>query len=131
MKKNVVLIVFEEKTFIKELVKVHTSVVFEFADNTEQAIEKLNFSAIGAVLVDMSLEIENLRKIEKVAQIFHSEIILEKADFTQFSDLESKVLKIRGEFFKRRMANYNFEDNPNLNNPFLNIDKTNIFKKSE
>lgn len=91
----------------------------------------MNFSAIGAVLVDMSLEIENLRKIEKVAQIFHSEIILEKADFTQFSDLESKVLKIRGEFFKRRMANYNFEDNPNLNNPFLNIDKTNIFKKSE
>lgn len=65
MKKNVVLIVFEEKTFIKELVKVHTSVVFEFAYNTEQAIEKLNFSAIGAVLVDMSLEIENLRKIMK------------------------------------------------------------------
>ncbi|CEN49069.1 conserved hypothetical protein [Capnocytophaga canimorsus] len=47
------------------------------------------------------------------------------------ADLEKVVINLRNELFRRRMSNYNFEDNPNLNNPFLNLDKTNIFKKNE
>ncbi|CEN49072.1 conserved hypothetical protein [Capnocytophaga canimorsus] len=75
MKKNVVLIVSKEETFIKELAKVYTSVVFEFADNAEQAIEKLNLFAVGAILADATIEEQEILKIKKIAGILDSEII--------------------------------------------------------
>ncbi|GIM56902.1 hypothetical protein CAPN006_12950 [Capnocytophaga canimorsus] len=131
MKKNVVLIVSKEETFIKELAKVYTSVVFEFADNAEQAIEKLNLFAVGAILADATIEEQEILKIKKIAGILDSEIIFEETDFKNMADLEKVVINLRNELFRRRMSNYNFEDNPNLNNPFLNLDKTNIFKKNE
>ncbi|ATA72773.1 MULTISPECIES: hypothetical protein [Capnocytophaga] len=131
MKKNVVLIVSKEETFIRELAKVYTSVVFEFADNAEQAIEKLNLFAVGAILADATIEEQEILKIKKIAGILDSEIIFEKADFKNMTDLEKVVINLRNELFRRRMSNYTFEDNPNLNNPFLNLDKTNIFKKND
>ncbi|MFJ1365787.1 hypothetical protein ACILDU_04995 [Capnocytophaga canimorsus] len=131
MKKNVVLIVSKEETFIKELAKVYTSVVFEFADNAEQAIEKLNLFAVGAILADATIEEQEILKIKKIAGILDSEIIFEKADFKNMTDLEKVVINLRNELFRRRMSNYTFEDNPNLNNPFLNLYKTNIFKKND
>ncbi|GJQ05009.1 hypothetical protein [Capnocytophaga canimorsus] len=131
MKKNVVLIVSKEETFIKELAKVYTSVVFEFADNAEQAIEKLNLFAVGAILADATIEEQEILKIKKIAGILDSEIIFEETDFKNMADLEKVVINLRNELFRRRMSNYTFEDNPNLNNPFLNLDKTNIFKKNE
>ncbi|MFJ1435141.1 hypothetical protein ACILFN_07320 [Capnocytophaga canimorsus] len=131
MKKNVVLIVSKEETFIRELAKVYTSVVFEFADNAEQAIEKLNLFAVGAILADATIEEQEILKIKKIAGILDSEIIFEKTDFKNMADLEKVVINLRNELFRRRMSNHNFEDNPNLNNPFLNLDKTNIFKKNE
>ncbi|MFK8376794.1 hypothetical protein [Capnocytophaga canimorsus] len=131
MKKNVVLIVSKEETFIRELAKVYTSVVFEFADNAEQAIEKLNLFAVGAILADATIEEQEILKIKKIAGILDSEIIFEETDFKNMADLEKVVINLRNELFRRRMSNYTFEDNPNLNNPFLNLDKTNIFKKNE
>ena len=131
MKKNVVLIVSKEETFIRELAKVYTSVVFEFADNAEQAIEKLNLFAVGAILADATIEEQEILKIKKIAGILDSEIIFEEIDFKNMADLEKVVINLRNELFRRRMSNYTFEDNPNLNNPFLNLDKTNIFKKND
>ncbi|ATA90015.1 hypothetical protein CGC58_09955 [Capnocytophaga stomatis] len=131
MKKNVVLIVSKEETFIRELAKVYTSVVFEFANNAEQAIEKLNLFAVGAILADATIEEQEILKIKKIAGILDSEIIFEETDFKNMADLEKVVINLRNELFRRRMSNYTFEDNPNLNNPFLNLDKTNIFKKNE
>ncbi|GIM61026.1 hypothetical protein CAPN008_10760 [Capnocytophaga canis] len=131
MKKNVVLIVSKEETFIRELAKVYTSVVFQFANNAEQAIEKLNLFAVGAILADATIEEQEILKIKKIAGILDSEIIFEETDFKNMADLEKVVINLRNELFRRRMSNYTFEDNPNLNNPFLNLDKTNIFKKNE
>lgn len=131
MKKNVVLIVSKEETFIKELAKVYTSVMFQFADNAEQAIEKLNLFAVGAILADATIEEQEILKIKKIAGILDSEIIFEETDFKNMTDLEKVVINLRNELFRRRMSNHNFEDNPNLNNPFLNLDKTNIFKKND
>ncbi|MFK8287208.1 hypothetical protein ACI76Z_09240 [Capnocytophaga canimorsus] len=131
MKKNVVLIVSKEETFIRELAKVYTSVVFEFADNAEQAIEKLNLFAVGAILANATIEEQEILKIKKIAGILDSEIIFEETDFKNMADLEKVVINLRNELFRRRMSNYTFEDNPNLNNPFLNLDKTNIFKKND
>ncbi|GIJ95209.1 hypothetical protein [Capnocytophaga stomatis] len=131
MKKNVILIVSKEEIFIRKLAKIYTSVVFEITDNAEQAIEKLSLFAVGAILIDATIEEQEILKIKKIAGILDSEIIFEKADFKNMADLEKVVINLRNELFRRRMSNHNFEDNPNLNNPFLNIDKTNIFKKNE
>ncbi|MFK8303711.1 hypothetical protein ACI75Y_12500 [Capnocytophaga stomatis] len=131
MKKNVILIVSKEEIFIRKLAKIYTSVVFEITDNAEKAIEKLSLFAVGAILADATIEEQEILKIKKIAGILDSEIIFEKADFTNETQLEKTVISLRDELFRRRMSNYNFEDNPNLNNPFLNIDKTNIFKKNE
>ncbi|WP_212906551.1 hypothetical protein [Capnocytophaga stomatis] len=131
MKKNVILIVSKEEIFIRKLAKIYTSVVFEITDNAEQAIEKLSLFAVGAILIDATIEEQEILKIKKIAGILDSEIIFEKADFTNETQLEKTVISLRDGLFRRRMSNYNFEDNPNLNNPFLNIDKTNIFKKNE
>lgn len=131
MKKNVILIVSKEEIFIRKLAKIYTSVVFEITDNAEKAIEKLSLFAVGAILADATIEEQEILKIKKIAGILDSEIIFEKTDFTNETQLEKTVISLRDELFRRRMSNYNFEDNPNLNNPFLNIDKTNIFKKNE
>ncbi|GIJ95853.1 hypothetical protein CAPN001_04220 [Capnocytophaga stomatis] len=131
MKKNVILIVSKEEIFIRKLAKIYTSVVFEITDNAEKAIEKLSLFAVGAILADATIEEQEILKIKKIAGILDSEIIFEKTDFTNETQLEKTVISLRDELFRRRMSNHNFEDNPNLNNPFLNIDKTNIFKKNE
>lgn len=131
MKRNVILVLSNNDTLVRKLMKIYTSVTFEFTNDTEEAIEKLNLVAVGAVLADASLETQEIGKLQKIAQILNQEMLFETANFADETDLETKIQAMRTELFRRRMGAYNFEDNPNLNNPFLNLDKTNVFNQKK
>lgn len=72
MKRNVILVLSNNDTRVRKLMKIYTSVTFEFTNDTEEAIEKLNLVAVRAVLADASLETEEIGKLQKNSSNFES-----------------------------------------------------------
>lgn len=127
MKKYIVLNVVKDGVVFSVNFWRHSNATMETVSDVEQAIERLHSLPVKAVFLDTNFTEQEMGKIEKIGKLLHPDIDVRWFDFSDASNYESVVYELRKEQFKKRMLNYTFEDNPNLNNPFLNLDRTNIF----
>lgn len=129
MSKYVILNVTENTQSVSQVVKQHPAIGFETTNNAEQAIEKLHNLSAKVIFIDKLISEEDAEKIQKIGKLLHPEVVIRSVDFNKQNEYDQLIVALRKEYFKQKMTRYTFEDNPNLNNPFLNLDKTNIFNK--
>ncbi len=132
MKKTVVLNVSKRNTDVMSFVeKKIKNYHFEQVSEVENAIEKMQMLPVKIVLIDTEFSIEDKDKIEKLGKLFVENLQVGRVDFANkelyletFENLKKVMVRntIRN--------NYQIEDNPNLNNPFLNM-RTCDLKKFE
>lgn len=127
MNKYVILNVTENTKNVSEVAKQHPAIEFETINNIEQAIEKLHNLSANVIFIDESISEEDTEKIQKIGTLLHPDVTIRLVDFNNQNEYDLLIVTLRKEYFKQKMTRYTFEDNPNLNNPFLNLDKTNIF----
>lgn len=127
MKKQVILNVTNSNMEVIQASQQHTYMQLEIAKNTEEAIEKLHLLPVETIIIDANFKEEEIQKITKIGKLLQPEIRIKTTDLANAQMYLKNLLGIRQEILKQKMDNYQFEDNPNLNNPFLNLDKTNIF----
>ncbi|MDO4229339.1 MAG: hypothetical protein Q4C98_05960 [Capnocytophaga sp.] len=127
MNKFTILNVANITADITSVSKKHKNIHFETVSDVEQAIEKLHGLTASVIFIHSQFPEEETNKLNRIGKLLHPEIEFLKTDFSNLVAYEDEVLQLWKQHFKRKMARYNIEDNPNLNNPFLNIDKTNIF----
>ena len=127
MNKYVILNVTKNTKSISKVAKQHFSIKFETINNIEQAIEKLHNLSANVIFIDKFISEEDVEKIQKIGKLLQPDVIIRLVDFNNQNEYDQLIVKLRKEYFKQKMTRYTFEDNPNLNNPFLNLDKTNIF----
>ncbi len=130
MKKTVVLNVSKRNTDVMSFVeKKIKNYHFEQVSEVENAIEKMQMLPVKIVLIDTEFSIEDKDKIEKLGKLFVENLQVGRVDFANkelyletFENLKKVMVRntIRN--------NYQIEDNPNLNNPFLNMSACDLKK---
>lgn len=130
MNKFTILNVTDTMIDVTSIAKKHNNMHFETISDVEQAIEKLHKLTVNIIFINTEISEEEANKLTRIGKLLHPEMEVLRTDFSNLTAYEDDVLRLWKENFKRKMSHYNIEDNPNLNNPFLNLDKTNVFNKS-
>lgn len=129
MKKFTIINVTPKNINIETIEKKNRTLNFLTIADTEAMVEKLNLIGANMIFIDKEFEEKEVNKITKLATLLHPEVNITTFDFNNLGNYQSEVQQRWRENFIKKAFKFNIEDNPNLNNPFLNLDKTNIFNK--
>lgn len=125
MKKNVILnVVTRNNNIATQVIQKDGNTHYEFVNEVETAIEKLHQLPVRAILLDQELPLEEQEKINKIGKLLHEGLPIATADFLNAEGFSETVQELKRAIVKQNMKKYEFEDNPNLNNPFLNMNRT-------
>lgn len=130
MKKTVVLNVSKRNTDVMSFVeKKIKNYHFEQVSEVENAIEKMQMLPVKIVLIDTEFSIEDKDKIEKLGKLFVENIQIGRVDFANKELYLETFDSLKKEMVRNTIRNnYQIEDNPNLNNPFLNMSACDLKK---
>ncbi|MDO5637306.1 MAG: hypothetical protein Q4G18_08655 [Myroides sp.] len=126
MKKYTVInVLAEANRNLEKNIKRHATIHIENIKEVELVIEKINTMPVNLLMVDTSMETSNIEKLTKIAGLLNPDIQIQTFN-PEDDTYEENVLRFWRDDFIGRMSAHSYEDNPNLYNPFLNMNK-NIF----
>ncbi|WP_372474514.1 hypothetical protein AB4865_04355 [Capnocytophaga sp. ARDL2] len=130
MKKFTLLTISNKDWNTASLAKRNSMIYIVQEQAIETAIEKIQNHSINCIVIDTTYSKDEIAKITKLAHLLDETIKITTANFDDISALETLIVDLWRSYFKNKTFGFELEDAPNLNNPFLNLDKMNVFKTS-
>lgn len=129
MKKFTLLVITNKSWDYETFTKKRKMIEIIQINNIEHAIEKMQNHSINAIAIDQSYDEKDLLKLVKIAELLNESIDYITTSFSNYETIDNEFMNLWKSYFRKKTFGFELEDAPNLNNPFLNIDKTNIFNR--